>query len=607
MKKTPTLNERLSRLEAAFDKAAKPRRIPEEIMARSRVKPTRQDFKRVFEPRAPLVGVVPKNHKIAASPMAMDQVAMNDALIWAQSSLGVYWSEGLMFMGYPELANLTVRPEYRVISQVIATEMTRKWITFQSVDQEKADEEELAVGEEDDDEVDQEPAEDAFPFAPPAAADPKVAEGIARAQEAKARKDELKAAAGKERAQRLASGKADRINELEKEFKRLKVRELFTQMAEYDGYFGRMHLFIDVGSADSINDLEELKMPLFNENDDGTLDLKIKQGSLRRLAAIEPVWTYPQYYNSSDPLSPDWYYPSTWFVMGKQVHRTRLLTFIGRPVPDILKPAYSFGGLSLSQIAKPYIDNWLQTRQSVNDIIRAFSVMVIATDMSSVLQASDANADGSALFDRIDLFNQFRDNRGTFVINKDTEDFKNVAAPLSSLDALQAQAQEHMASITRIPLVKLLGVSPAGLNASSEGELKTFYDTIAAFQEFFFRPNLTRVMHMAMVNLWGEIDEDIDFKFEPLWALNEKEEAEVRKIEAETADIYVNGVAAIHPEEVRAVLAKDPNSPYEGIDIADVPDAPVDDAINLKGSEPFEKGAQGELEGNQPPFAQAAE
>ncbi|WP_198327721.1 hypothetical protein [Mesorhizobium sp. WSM1497] len=36
-----------------------------------------------------------------------------------------------------------------------------------------------------------------------------------------------------------------------------------------------------------------------------------------------------------------------------------------------MKPTYSFGGLSLSQMVKPYVDNWLETRQSVNDIISA--------------------------------------------------------------------------------------------------------------------------------------------------------------------------------------------------------------------------------------------
>ena len=42
---------------------------------------------------------------------------------WAQSQM---WGEGLFFPGYPYLAELAQRPEYRNIVETIAEEMTRK-------------------------------------------------------------------------------------------------------------------------------------------------------------------------------------------------------------------------------------------------------------------------------------------------------------------------------------------------------------------------------------------------------------------------------------------------------------------------------------------------
>jgi hypothetical protein len=35
--------------------------------------------------------------------------------------------------------------------------------------------------------------------------------------------------------------------------------------------------------------------------------------------AIEAVWVYPHDYETNDPLKPNWYKPSSWFVMGKQI------------------------------------------------------------------------------------------------------------------------------------------------------------------------------------------------------------------------------------------------------------------------------------------------
>lgn len=57
-------------------------------------------------------------------------------------------------------------------------------------------------------------------------------------------------------------------------------------------------------------------------------------------------------YNADNPLSDDFYRPSEWYVMGKTVHASRMIDLISRPVPDMLKPAYNFGGLSLVQIAE---------------------------------------------------------------------------------------------------------------------------------------------------------------------------------------------------------------------------------------------------------------
>ena len=126
----------------------------------------------------------------------------------------------------------------------------------------------------------------------------------------------------------------------------------------------------------------------------------------------------------------------------------------------------------------------------------------------------------------------------------------NVAAPLGGLHELQAQAQEHMAAVSGIPLVKLLGIQPSGLNASSEGEIRTWYDWVLAQQERLFRPNLARVIRFAQLSLWGKVDEDIVFEFLPLWALDEVQQSELENKRADTASKYVDA-GILHPEEER--------------------------------------------------------
>lgn len=458
---------------------------------------------------APPPGVVPKGRE-----MAMDSMSIPANISgWAANSFyNLAFIEGWTFLGYPYLSQLAQIPEYRLPSETIAAEATRKWIDIIS----SSDREDLKNGGE-------------------------------------------------------GNAKSDKIAELDDEMNRLGVREAFKLIAEQDGFFGRAHLYIDTGATDK---REELMTPI---GDGGEFtEKKFKKGFLRCLKTVEPVWCYPARYEAADPLKDNWYRPDTWFVNGKEVHASRLLPFIARPVPDLLKPTFSFGGLSLSQMMKPYVDNWLETRQSVNDIVQNFSFMVLLTDLSALLQTG-----GDELEKRIAIFNQIRNNRGVFVANKDMEDLKNVAAPLGSLDKLQAQAQEHMASPAQIPLVKLFGIQPTGLNASSDGEIRVFYDRMHAYQESFMARHLRTIFRLAQINIWGKVDADLDFEFKPLYELNEKELAEKDAKEAESDQKLVDA-GILDAGEVRRRKKVAPGSPYSFIDADDVPEPILPEPKNIR-------------------------
>lgn len=358
--------------------------------------------------------------------------------------------------------------------------------------------------------------------------------------------------------------KSDRVQKLYEAMEKFKLKERFREAAEHDGYFGGGQIYIDVQSVKSVSawtDDVELQSKLFLS------DKKIKKGSLKGFTVIEPVWTYPGVYNTDNPMSPDFYKPTEWFVMGKTVNASRMIDFVSRQVPDLLKAAYNFRGLSLTQIAEPYVNNWLRTRDSVSDMIHSFSIPVLGTDMQSVLSGGGAET----LIYRLEMFNQCRDNRGAFAKNNNStepETVEFVNAPLTGLDSLQSQSQEHMAAVSSIPLVKLLGITPSGLNASSEGEIRVFYDYIHALQQILFKDNLKRALDIIQLSEFGDIDPEVTFEFEPLYEMSEKEKAEIRKIDADADAVYITN-SVLAGNEVRQKLADDPDSPYHSLDLSD--------------------------------------
>ena len=376
-------------------------------------------------------------------------------------------------------------------------------------------------------------------------------------------------AAGKDKAD---ADKSERIKAIVDEMDRLHVRDVFKLALAQDGYFGRGHIYLDTGDGD---DPAEMTQDIGDGRNKISVTKVGKDHPLRRMKAIEAVWTYPLAYNANNPLADDWYEPTTWYVLGKPIHSSRLLTIISRPVPDLLKPAYSFGGLSLTQLIKVYVDNFDRTRQSVTDITNGFSQFVIKTSMADSLKA-----DGMQMFARAMAFNQMRSNQNLVMIDKDSEEFENVAAPIGGLAELQNQSLEMIPSFASMPIVKYLGMSPSGLNATAEPELRAFYDYVKAQQEAVVRRPLTTVVDMIQLSLFGNIDQDITFKFVPLWSMSEKDEAEIRRSDAETHRIYAD-VGAIAPAEIRTTIVDDPGSPYVGLDPDDVPDLELEQEQGL--------------------------
>ena len=115
---------------------------------------------------------------------------------------------------------------------------------------------------------------------------------------------------------------------------------------------------------------------------------------------------------------------------------------------------------------------------------------------------------------------------------------------------------------SRMPLLKVLGTPTGGLGNTSDGEIRSFYDTVSAQQEAYAVPQLTVILRCIQLNLFGEIDESIEFKFNPLYQLDDNERADVNLKKATTAQILIQE-GVIDNEEARQNLIEDEESGYQ--------------------------------------------
>ncbi|HBC7422509.1 TPA: DUF1073 domain-containing protein [Serratia marcescens] len=340
---------------------------------------------------------------------------------------------------------------------------------------------------------------------------------------------------------------ADMVKTMEAALRKFDIKRLIHEAVRQDSMFGVAHIYIDTGAGE-----QENAKPLFLS------EKKITQGSVKGFRLVEPVWVYPSQYNTTNPLVEGYYRPQQWFVMGKVVHASRFIDIVSRPVPDILKPSYNFGGLSLTQLMKDYVEDWLEAKKTVLDIMKTLRVRGLKTDM-------DARLENTGEFDkRIKLFNKYQNNSGIWAIDNE-EEFFHFQTSLSELSNLLSSYQEQLCIPARITTLKLLGNPPAGLNPSGDGEMSTWHETVSGMQERDIRRALETVFKVIQLSEFGAIQDDIYFDFKPLDEISEKDAADIAALRIESVT-KVSDSMLVSSEEARQALKAIDGAGFEGLE-----------------------------------------
>lgn len=144
---------------------------------------------------------------------------------------------------------------------------------------------------------------------------------------------------------------------------------------------------------------------------------------------------------------------------------------------------------------------------------------------------------------RMTLMDMCRSIARAIPIDAEEEEFKREATPVSGLPELMDRFGLRMSSAFRMPATLLFGQSPAGLQSTGKSDIQFFYDQIKAQQETTLRPKVERLVRLVFLAkdgpTGGKEPEDWSFIFNPLYQLDEIEEAERRHKQAQTDQVYL--------------------------------------------------------------------
>lgn len=289
------------------------------------------------------------------------------------------------------------------------------------------------------------------------------------------------------------------------------------------------------------------------------LDLKSRNmNEITDFVHIDPINVTAINVNTSEPAKSDYMNPSVWYVVGLgAVHASRFLKFEANVPELLLKPLCMYFGTPLTNLIKQDIANSNLATQGLANLINRCRFLFLKTDDNSY--QTGAIRDFRA---RLEVMSKMQDNH-MFTPLKTTEDVIQQTTALTGFSETTEFLYEVVAAKTGIPLTELLGTTAKGMNATGEGDRRSWYDRVNSIRE-----SVREQWETALGIVAGQIADgafqEIHYDFNLLETPTEAERAEINKANLEVAKalIEVGGNA----ENVFDWLRKDDNLQIDSVE-----------------------------------------
>lgn len=243
----------------------------------------------------------------------------------------------------------------------------------------------------------------------------------------------------------------------------------------------------------------------------------------------DPEYGLPKYYQISDPASG----------AVCNVHHSRVLRFIGDNLPYWESIAENQWGSSVIEavfddLKKRDNVSWNIAQLTFVANLRVFKM----SDMGQLLSAVDEESKAE-LYRTIQSQNWLMSNMGLQIMDSQ-DSMETHQYTFGGLAEVYSQFMMDVAGAARIPVTKLFGRSPAGMNATGESDLQNYYDMIGEEQESKLRPILDKLLPVVCMSAFGAVPDDLDYDFDPVSEPNDKERAELAKSGTENVVAALN-------------------------------------------------------------------
>jgi len=332
----------------------------------------------------------------------------------------------------------------------------------------------------------------------------------------------------------------DQIEAIEETEKRLGVQAKVMRAFKLARLFGSCYLYFDLG--------DDPTKPVAPE--------RIKRDGLRFLTVLTHRQLMPGQVED-DPISDQFGKPMWYTVVGSKsanlrLHPTRIIAFHGAERPE---EDYYFGGITGRQgesILPPVmqaIQQFDATAANIASLVFEAKIDVISVKGLTTHIAGNP-AEERKMLERYRLAATAKSNNGMLILDGDGEEYSQKTYAFNALPDIMDRFAQNSAGGADIPMTRLFGQSPGGMNATGDSDLRNYYDRISSNQQLDVRPALEIFDECLIRSSLGSRPPEIHYLWNPLWQISSKERAELGRSGAATLKTLKD--TGLIPDEVLA-------------------------------------------------------
>jgi phage-related protein (TIGR01555 family) len=232
-------------------------------------------------------------------------------------------------------------------------------------------------------------------------------------------------------------------------------------------------------------------------------------------------------------------------LRGQKIHYSRVLRMVGDELPYWQATTENLWGMSVLErpfaIVSQYDAATAGASQMVSKSYLRYFKVEKYRDIMGGLGGPNAMI---GLQNMVATMRMFASNEGISIIDTKDEMVTTQATNFTGMAEILLQLAQQISGAAQIPLIRLLGQSPGGLNSTGDSDVKTYNDGIKRRQQHITVP-MTMIYRCMAQSLGIDVGGGFHVKFRPLWQMDETQKSEIaQKDAASIIEVHAAGLVS---------------------------------------------------------------